>query len=95
MDEESGEMKFAEEFAVPGTEELKNLENWGHMHAIILKAGRTSHFVPSTVGEEEKDEYLEKLNTADPTVERFRGVNEDTPIAIHNTSWLTKLAGDP
>ena len=94
MDEETGEMKFAEEFAVPGTDDLKSLETWGHMHPLILKAGRVSHFVPSTVDEEGKDEYLEKLNTADPTVDRFRAIQEDAPIAIHNTAWLTKLAGD-
>ena len=30
IDEESGKEKYAEEFPVPGTEELKALEIWGH-----------------------------------------------------------------
>lgn len=42
-DDETGVEKFAEEFAVPGTEELKSLETWGHRHYHILKAGRVSH----------------------------------------------------
>ena len=29
-------MKFAEEFALPGTEELKSLEVWGNVNAVIL-----------------------------------------------------------
>ena len=29
-------MKFAEEFSVPGTEELKSLEVWGNVNAVIL-----------------------------------------------------------
>lgn len=36
-------MKFAEEFAVPSTEELKSLEAWGNTQASILKVGRTTH----------------------------------------------------
>ena len=31
-DDEAGAEKFAEEFSVPGTEELKSFENWGHRH---------------------------------------------------------------
>jgi hypothetical protein len=31
MDEETGKMKFAEEFSVPSTEELKSLEAWGNV----------------------------------------------------------------
>lgn len=30
LDEETGKEKYAEEFTVPGTEELKSLEIWGH-----------------------------------------------------------------
>jgi hypothetical protein len=32
IDEESQKEKYAEEFSVPGTEELKSLEVWGHAH---------------------------------------------------------------
>lgn len=30
IDEETNEQKYAEEFAIPGTDELKSLENWSH-----------------------------------------------------------------
>jgi len=56
---------------------LKNLENWGHSHAIILKAGRVTHIAPPDLGEEERDEYLGKLADKDAPVDRFRGINED------------------
>jgi hypothetical protein len=36
-------MKIAEEFALPGTEELKSLEIWGNTNQIILQVGRTEH----------------------------------------------------
>jgi len=43
IDEETNKEKFAEEFTIPGTDELKSLETWGHQHPIILKAGRITH----------------------------------------------------
>ena len=52
IDEDSGEVKPAEEFAVPGTEDLKSLESWAHKNPIILKVGRCSHIEP--VGMEEE-----------------------------------------
>jgi hypothetical protein len=35
-----------------------------------------------------------KLAESDPTVERYRTLNEDTPITGLETSWLSKLVGD-
>lgn len=32
IDDETGKEKFAEEFSVPGAEELKAFEVWGHQH---------------------------------------------------------------
>jgi hypothetical protein len=52
VDEETQKEKFAEEFAVPGTEELKSLEVWGHQHPIILQAGRITHVVPPDTAED-------------------------------------------
>lgn len=43
FDEEAGAEKFAEEFAVPATEELKSLEVWAHRHQNVLGAGRITH----------------------------------------------------
>lgn len=47
IDEETSEMKFSEEFSMPGTTELASLENWSNLHPTILKIGRTTHLEPS------------------------------------------------
>lgn len=94
IDEETQEVKLAEEFAIPGTEELKSLEAWGHKHPIILKAGRCSHIAPVGMGEEEREEYLGKLAEEDKVEERYRALNEDTPIPGLETAWISKLCGD-
>jgi len=52
VDEESNQEKLTEEFTVPGTEELKSLENWAHRHPHMLMAGRISHFEPPGLSEE-------------------------------------------
>ena len=74
MDEETNEAKFPEEFQMPGTEDLKSLETWAHLHPIILKAGRVTHYIPPGLEEEAATELTEKLNTSDPTVDRFRAL---------------------
>ena len=80
FDDELGKEKFADEFQIPGTEELKSLESWAHQHKLLLKAGRITHIVPPDIGEEERDEYMAKLEEKDATVDRYRAINEDTPI---------------
>ena len=57
-DEETQEIKMSEEFALPGTEELKSLETWGHKHPNILLAGRCSHIPPVGLSDEAKEEYM-------------------------------------
>ena len=94
MDEETNEMKFAEEFAMPGTEELKSLEVWGNLHPVILKAGRTTHIEPEGMADEEKEEYMNKLAEDDKTEERFRGINEHVPMPGMETAWSSKVCGD-
>jgi hypothetical protein len=44
--------------------------------------------------EEEKEELFAKLMETDPSVDRFRGLNEDAPIAGLETAWLSKVVGD-
>jgi len=46
FDDETNLEKFAEDFSVPATEELKLAETWGHRHNVILKAGRLTHTDP-------------------------------------------------
>jgi hypothetical protein len=101
VDEETQKEKFAEEFAVPGTEELKSLEVWGHQHPIILQAGRITHVVPPDTPEDQKEELQGQLGEKDATCDRFRGVNEDTPVPglpagmETGIAWTTKTVGDP
>lgn len=45
--------------------------------------------------EEEKDEYMAKLAETDPIIDRFRALNEDAPILGLETSWQSKIVGDP
>ena len=46
IDDETQEMKFDEEFVMPDTDALKAFTEWGNLHQIILKAGRTSLLAP-------------------------------------------------
>lgn len=70
-------MKFAEEFALPPTEELKSLEVWGNTQSNILQVGRTTHKAPEGLEDEAKDAYLaDKEASGDLPVERFRALNE-------------------
>jgi hypothetical protein len=39
-------MKFADEFNMPGTEELRSPEAWTNVSPSILKIGRTTHIAP-------------------------------------------------
>ena len=87
IDEETNKEKYTEDFAVPGTEELKSLETWCFQHAGILKAGRVSHLEPEGMPDDEKDEYMNKLAETDPPVDRFKALNEDAPIAGLETAW--------
>lgn len=57
IDEETQEIKLAEEFALPGVDELKSLEVWGHRFPNILKVGRCSHTVPFGIAEDALEEF--------------------------------------
>lgn len=101
IDEENGgKEKYVEDFQVPGTEELKSLEAWGHQHPLILNAGRITHTVEPSTPEDQKEELLGQLNEKDQTVDRFRGINEDTPVPglpegmETPIAWTAKVVGD-
>lgn len=91
VDEETKELKLTEEQPDTGTAALQSLEAWSHFPAALLNTvGRTTH-----VGNpEEGDPILEK----DPMTERFRGLNEDNPVAKYSEeqmfSWISKVCGD-
>ena len=67
---------------------------WGHRHPHMLKAGRITHAEPVGMSEEEKEEYMGKLNESDPIVDTYRALNEDQPMPGLETAWLTKVVGD-
>ena len=93
IDEETNMEKFAEEWAIPPTEELKSMEVWCHQQPVLLKAGRCSHAEPEGLGDEEKEEYMGKLAEDDKTEERYRALNEDSKIEKQD-AWISKLQGD-
>jgi hypothetical protein len=94
LDEETNQMKFAEDFSFPSTEDLKSLEAWSNVQPSILKVGRTSHIAPEGMDEETKEAYLATKNEEDPQVERFRIISEHTPVQGMEIAWLSKIVGD-
>jgi len=93
-DEETGLMKFAEEFAMPGTEELKSLESWSNVSESLLRNGRTKYVAPEGLDDEAKEAWITEKAEADPQIERFRTINEHQPLAGLETAWISKTAGD-
>eukprot|EP01017_Pseudomicrothorax_dubius_P005628 TRINITY_DN11459_c0_g1_i8.p1 TRINITY_DN11459_c0_g1~~TRINITY_DN11459_c0_g1_i8.p1 ORF type:complete len:489 (-),score=113.27 TRINITY_DN11459_c0_g1_i8:797-2263(-) len=93
-DEDATKIEISEEFAMPGTEELKSLENWVHVHPNILEAGRITHLEPQVGPEEDKDEVMNKILTADPIKERLRPLSEDNPFTGFEANWLVRVHGD-
>ena len=94
ISEETNEMKFADEFTIPPTEELRNLETWCNVEQSILKVGRTTHIASQGKSAEEAEEELNKLAEEDKSEERFRGINEHAPIAGMEIAWISKIVGD-
>lgn len=66
MDDETGQMKWAEEFAVPSTTELKSTEAWCNVQSSILKAARTAHQAPPELNDDDRDAYIAAQGEADP-----------------------------
>lgn len=75
IDADTEEVKFAEDFAFPKTDELRDIKAWSNVHPIILKAGRCTH-VPVNLPEEEATAAMEELEAKDPVCERFRDIGE-------------------
>lgn len=66
IDEETNLMKFTEDFAMPGTEELKSMEAWSNVSQSILKNGRTAYVAPGDLDDEAKDAWISEMNDKDP-----------------------------
>ena len=94
LDDETNEVKFAEEFAMPKTGELQDIKAWSNVHQIILQAGRTTHVQPVGVSEDDLPAVMEELEAKDPTVERFRDIGEHGLFPKEQPCWLSKVVGD-
>lgn len=94
MNEESGEMQYAEEFAMPSSAELKLTETWVNTYPQILKNGRTTHYVPSVLPEEEREALLAGMAEADPQTDPFRAINEQPAMPGLEICWVSRVAGD-
>ena len=97
IDDETNEMKFDEEFVMPDTEALKALTEWGNLHQIVLKAGRTSLLQPDANPNDpdfDPEAALAAMQEADPTVDRFRDLEQHDPIAEGQPAWISKVVGD-
>jgi len=60
----------------------------------LLKAGRCTHKEPAGISEEEKEEYMTKLNEEDKSEERFKAINENKPVEGREGAWISKVCGD-
>lgn len=96
MDEETNEIKFADDFAFPKTDELRDVKAWANVHPALNLAGRCSHQAPAGLGEEEAAAALEEMEAKDPTTERFRDIGEHTKFGGEEgqPTWLSKVVGD-
>lgn len=80
-DEDTGDIKFNEEYAPPDTEALKDLKNWGNLMKPILKNGRTEFVTPEgrpDDAEFDPEAALADLKAAEPEseMERFRDLEQ-------------------
>lgn len=92
-EENEGELKYSEDFAMPNTTELNSTEKWVHHYPNILNAGRITHLKPD-VPEDEIDAAMEKLEEEDKVEEKLRAINEDTPIPPLESAYLLRVLGD-
>lgn len=76
--EEGGtaEIKLADEFTMPGADELKSLETWGNALPLIMVGGATTFTEPEDLDEAALEELKAKMETEDPPVEAFRSLAE-------------------
>lgn len=96
-DEETNKMRpaTADEFTMPGTEELKSLEAWANVTKSILKNGRHGYVAPAELDDEAKEAYISEKNEADPQVDDYRVLTEHTPCPGMESAFISKVVGDP
>lgn len=71
------------EYQLPeAREDLAKVENWVHLNPPLLKAGRTTYYIPKSLGEDAGKELLAAFEDKDPIGERLKTVGEDTRTTI-------------
>ena len=104
MDEDTNEVKAAEEQPATGMDELKVLEAWSHLHPIIhhepASAAGWCGQLP-TPGLNEDDAAAEQEAFERVKVERFRDLTQDEGMdkpkegeEAGQAAWLSKICGD-
>jgi radial spoke head protein 4A len=94
LDEDTNEVKFSDEFALPKTDELRDIKAWSNVHPIILQAGRCSHIPPQGIAEDDLQAAIDDQEAKDPAVERFRDIGEHAQFPGEQPAWLSKVVGD-
>ena len=82
---------------MPDTDTLKALTEWGNLNQIILKAGRTVLVAPDANPNDpdfDPEAALAAAQEADPTVDRFRDLEQHDPISEGQPAWISKVVGD-
>jgi len=96
-EENPNEIKYNEEFQMPSTQDLNNLENWSNLHPTILKIGRTTHLYsepPEEWDEDRKAAYMAMMEDDKQDEAPFRGINEHVPLKGLEFCWTSKIVGD-
>jgi radial spoke head protein 4A len=101
-EENDRDVLLNEDFAVQDTAALSSLENWIHVHPNVLQtSSRITHYIPTSLGEEEREEYIAKKNEEEPVLELLKGINEDVPLVpgaeegeVGVPCWTSKILGD-
>ena len=97
LDPDTEEIKVDDEFVMPDTDALKALTEWGNFNQIILKAGRTTLLAPDANPNDpdfDPEAALAAAQEADPTVDRFRDLEQHEPIHEGQPAWISKVVGD-
>ncbi|CAD7922850.1 unnamed protein product [Amoebophrya sp. A25] len=96
IDEETGKLALAEEFAMPGGEELAGQGTWVHCSDYILENGKTSYPDPESIEDEEAKAALDAEMEACPVIPLLTPIQADLEQDEEGNSlaWTIKQVGD-
>lgn len=85
------EIEVNEELEFPDKETSLSHEAWVFYEKKILKQGRVSYYIPKEISEDDKEEYMAKLEETDPIPTRLKQISE---IENFEKTWKIKYYGD-